>query len=187
MIVDVTSGVVAQRIDYDAFGNVILDSNEGFQPFGFAGGIHDADTGLVRFGARDYDPVIGRWTAKDVIWFRGGDVNLYGYVLNDPVNGIDPRGTINEELKSQIVAFGLLALVIGIGIYVLFNTQIGLDFRSIVNTAGNDPNRPTCTSYESGLGSFCCRLRYYPNDLANYKTCEEEVADSIMYGTSGTL
>ncbi|MCB9610787.1 MAG: hypothetical protein H6716_29655, partial [Polyangiaceae bacterium] len=38
---------------------------EDFVPFGFAGGIHDADTGLVRFGARDYDAVTGRWTSKD--------------------------------------------------------------------------------------------------------------------------
>ena len=35
---------------------------------------------LVRFGARDYDPTIGRWTAKDPIDFAGGDTNLYGYV-----------------------------------------------------------------------------------------------------------
>ena len=61
-------------------------------PFGFAGGLYDSDTGLIRFGARDYDPDIGRWTAKDPIFFDGGDVDLYGYVFNDPVNNIDPSG-----------------------------------------------------------------------------------------------
>ena len=61
-------------------------------PFGFAGGLHDRDTGLVRFGYRDYDPEIGRWTAKDPIGFAGGDVDLMGYVQNDPVNWIDPTG-----------------------------------------------------------------------------------------------
>ena len=35
--------------------------------FGFAGGIYDPDTELVRFGARDYDPRVGRWTTKDPI------------------------------------------------------------------------------------------------------------------------
>jgi len=35
---------------------------------------------IVRFGARDYDPETGRWTAKDPIMFAGGDANLYGYV-----------------------------------------------------------------------------------------------------------
>ena len=77
---------VVQRIDYDEFGNVITDTNPGFQPFGFAGGIDDRDTGLVRFGARDYDPETGRWTAKDPIRFEGNDTNLYGYVLNDLIN-----------------------------------------------------------------------------------------------------
>ena len=61
-------------------------------PFGFAGGLYDADTGLIRFGYRDYDPEAGRWTARDPIGFEGGDSNLYGYVLGDPVNGVDPTG-----------------------------------------------------------------------------------------------
>jgi RHS repeat-associated protein len=61
-------------------------------PFGFAGGLYDPDTELVRFGARDYDPETGRWTAKDPIWFAGGDTNLYAYVGNDPVNLIDYSG-----------------------------------------------------------------------------------------------
>src|SRR5437762_1772034 len=79
-------------MDYDEFGNVLLDSNPGFQPFGFAGGLYDLSTKLVHFGSRDYDAEIGRWTAKDPIAFGGGDTNLYGYAVNDPVNGIDPVG-----------------------------------------------------------------------------------------------
>ena len=82
LVVDVNTGAVAQRIDYDEFGVVMNDTNPGFQPFGFAGGLYDKDTGLVRFGARDYDAQTGRWTAKDPILFAGGDTNLYGYVLN---------------------------------------------------------------------------------------------------------
>lgn len=35
---------------------------------------------------------MGRWTAKDPIGFGGGDPNLYGYVVSDPVNRIDPTG-----------------------------------------------------------------------------------------------
>ena len=92
MVVNTSTGEIVQQMSYDEFGNVLEDTNPGFQPFGFAGGLYDRDTGLVRFGARDYDPVIGRWTAKDPIAFEIGDMNLYGYVLNNPTNLIDPLG-----------------------------------------------------------------------------------------------
>jgi RHS repeat-associated protein len=92
LVIDTATGTIAQQMDYDEFGIVTNDTNPGFQPFGFAGGLYDQQTKLVRFGARDYDPQIGRWTAKDPILFAGGDTNLYGYVLNDPINFIDPNG-----------------------------------------------------------------------------------------------
>ena len=67
LIINTQDGTIAQRIDYDVWGTVITDSQPGFQPFGYAGGLYDRDTGLTRFGARDYDPNTGRWTAKDPI------------------------------------------------------------------------------------------------------------------------
>jgi RHS repeat-associated protein len=85
-------GTIIQRMDYDEFGNVVNDNHQGFQPFGFAGGIYDTVTGYVRFGKRDYHGQIGRWTAKDPLRFRSGWSNFYGYVFNDPVNLNDPFG-----------------------------------------------------------------------------------------------
>ncbi len=90
-VVDASSGVVAQALVYDAFGRVLSDSSPGFQPFGFAGGLYDADTGLVRFGARDYDPETGSFTRKDPSRFGGGE-NLYAYAAGDPINFVDPEG-----------------------------------------------------------------------------------------------
>jgi RHS repeat-associated protein len=92
LVVNVNAGAVAQRLDYDEFGRVTVDTAPSFQPFGFAGGLHDPYTGFVRFGARDYDPQTGRWTTRDPIGFRGRDTNLYQYVAGDPVNFIDPEG-----------------------------------------------------------------------------------------------
>ena len=90
-----SSGNIAERIDYDDFGNVLQDTAPGFQPFGFAGGLRDIDTGMTRFGARDYDSKTGRWTAKDPVGFASGQLNLYEYVSNDPINLIDPTGLAN--------------------------------------------------------------------------------------------
>jgi len=92
LVVNTTNGTVVQRMDYDEFGNIVVDSNPSFQPFGFAGGLYDVHTKLVRFGVRDYDAETGRWTAKDPIRFDGGQANIYAYVGNDPVNSIDPSG-----------------------------------------------------------------------------------------------
>jgi RHS repeat-associated protein len=117
LVVNVANDSVAQRIDYDAWGNVLSDSAPGFQPFGFAGGLYDADTKLVRFGARDYDAQSGRWTAKDPILFGGRDANLYVYAGNVPVNFVDPEGLLgfavdaggsfgSSFLAGVLVAFG---------------------------------------------------------------------------------
>ncbi|QQR72274.1 MAG: hypothetical protein IPJ17_12150 [Holophagales bacterium] len=92
LVIEATTGALVQQIDYDAFGRITYDSNPGFQPFGFAGGLYDPQTGLTRFGARDYDPEVGRWTSKDPIGFAGGDSSLYGYVSGDPINSIDQFG-----------------------------------------------------------------------------------------------
>jgi RHS repeat-associated protein len=101
LVVNAATGAVVQQLDYDEFGNVLPSSFDTtcaadaqcfpFQPFGFAGGLQDRDTGLVRFGARDYDPQIGRWISKDPSRFGGG-LNFYVYADGDPVNELDSDG-----------------------------------------------------------------------------------------------
>src|SRR5262249_55202784 len=48
LVVNSATGAIAQRIDYDEWGNVLADSAPGFQPFGFAGGLYDTELKLVR-------------------------------------------------------------------------------------------------------------------------------------------
>ncbi len=87
------TGTVVKVIDYSAFGEVLSDSNSSLElHIGFAGGLREPDTGLLRFGIRDYHPRIGRFLTRDPLLFRGGSVNLYAYVLNDPVNLVDRTG-----------------------------------------------------------------------------------------------
>ncbi len=97
---------VPVRLDYEAFGDV-TGMGVSVIPQGFAGGLYDAETGLVRFGARDYEPSIGRWTSKDPIRFDTGDApNLYLYVNGDPVNFIDPNG---RQTMTMPIPWGPLA------------------------------------------------------------------------------
>jgi len=44
------------------------------------------------FGARHYDPRIGRWTGVDLLAETYENVSPYNYVANSPINNIDPNG-----------------------------------------------------------------------------------------------
>lgn len=69
-LVNASTGAVAGAMRHDAWGVVLEDSLSSLMPFGFAGGLYDAETGLIRFGARDYDSHVGRWVSKDPIRFK---------------------------------------------------------------------------------------------------------------------
>lgn len=97
LVVDTATGTVAQWAKYDEWGVVTVDSGAGFQPFGFAGGIGEPSSSLVRFGARDYDPRTARWTSKEPLGFEGGSAQFYEYSAGDPVNQIDPTGRESDE------------------------------------------------------------------------------------------
>lgn len=135
LVVNTQTGAIAQRLDYDAFGRITADTNPGFQPFGFAGGFYDPDTGLVRFGARDYDSEIGRWTTKDPAGFEGG-VNLYTYVDNDPVNVIDPEGELAFLIPILAGAAGGAAIDIGLQLLLNGGNFSCIDWGQVALSAG---------------------------------------------------
>ncbi len=105
LVVD-NAGSLVKKIDYDSFGNVVSDTNPTFDlPIGFAGGMADPDHELLRFGARDYQPSVARWTTRDPALIAGG-LNLYRYVGNDPVNrtdriGLDGPGACSRSITKQ--------------------------------------------------------------------------------------
>lgn len=92
------AGATVRRADYDAYGRetVVVNALPTLHlPIGFAGGIRDAATGLVRFGLRDYDPLTGRWTARDPAFLGGKQFNLYAYAGSNPLGYRDPSGTVS--------------------------------------------------------------------------------------------
>ncbi|MFZ4789729.1 MAG: RHS repeat-associated core domain-containing protein [Candidatus Competibacteraceae bacterium] len=114
LVVDTATGTIAQELAYDEYGNVLTDTNPGFQPFGFAGGIYDRDTRLVRFGARDYEAGSGRWMVKDPILFAGRDTNLYRYVSDDSVNQKDPSGKLTGTTCWMICTASEFTVSVGV-------------------------------------------------------------------------
>ena len=104
----------------DGLGSVIAASDESgnllwrerYRPFGerlqsavstdehalyYTGKPHDDDTGLTYFGARYYDPVVGRFMGIDPVGVEPGNphsFNRYGYANNNPYRYVDPDGEL---------------------------------------------------------------------------------------------
>jgi RHS repeat-associated protein len=161
VIVHAQTGVVVQRMDFHAFGETIQDSNPGWQPFGFAGGLYDPDTGLIRFGARDYDPQAGRWTTKDPILFRGRQTNIYSYSAADPVNFSDPSGLVPVDVVLDVV-------------YILQDAYT-LVIQNVLDNCGNLVENVTvlwldvlgaAVPYGSGFGKAYRAAKHYSDDAA---------------------
>ncbi|MFA5565523.1 MAG: RHS repeat-associated core domain-containing protein [Acidimicrobiia bacterium] len=91
-VIEATTGEVVQALDYDPLGDIVADSNPGFQPFGYAGALHDSVAQVVDLGARQLDLSSSRFLQPDPLDLAGGQSNLYVYAGNNPVNRHDPHG-----------------------------------------------------------------------------------------------
>lgn len=89
---------VVQSYDYTAFGEMRHHGGKVKQPYTYTGREWDKETGLYFYRARYYDPYAGRFISKDPIGFAGGDVNVYGYVWNNPLNWVDPLGLYGKDV-----------------------------------------------------------------------------------------
>jgi len=93
VLVKASDGSVSASYDYDPFGQTVkaVGQYASQNPFRFSGQYVDAETGLIYYGYRYYNPQTGRWINKDPIEEAGG-VNQYGFVLNAPVDHVDALG-----------------------------------------------------------------------------------------------
>jgi RHS repeat-associated protein len=100
---------VVDHLTYGAFGNQTENAhhNAAYDPtFSFTGREYDADADLYYYRARWYDAQNGRFLSQDPAGLAAGDVNLYRYCHNDPVNFRDPSGKDGENVNWENVNWG---------------------------------------------------------------------------------
>jgi len=85
-----SSGAINTSYTYEPFGNTSAAGSNP-NPYQFTGR-EDDGIGLYFYRSRYYSPSFQRFIAQDPIAFRGGDMNLYGYVRQQPITGVDPLG-----------------------------------------------------------------------------------------------
>ena len=85
---------IAEEIEnsysYDVFGNVREQQENVENVFKYAGEQQDPETEQYYLRARFYNPVVGRFTQEDI--YRGDGLNLYVYVINNPLLWVDSSG-----------------------------------------------------------------------------------------------
>ena len=95
--VEMVGGVVETTTTYEPYGKLLAQTGSSGTTYGFTGEQEDAATGLVYLRSRYYSPYIYQMLSPDPIVpdFRNPQsLNLHTYVLNNPINFVDPTGQI---------------------------------------------------------------------------------------------
>jgi RHS repeat-associated protein len=90
-----TSGTRVQLVEYDPWGQVSRSEGNADPTHRFTGKELDPETGLYYYGGRYYDSGLARFISADPFVPAPGSpqsLNRYSYVLNSPVNLVDPSG-----------------------------------------------------------------------------------------------
>ncbi|MBU7012618.1 MAG: hypothetical protein HXS46_18200 [Theionarchaea archaeon] len=96
------SGAVVTDAAYTPFGETLTEQEERFL---FAGKEKDASTDLYYFGARYYDPRIGRFLTRDIAMGNHENpqsLNRYSYCRNNPLVYVDPDGRIEKKFVRDV-------------------------------------------------------------------------------------
>nr|WP_281279765.1 RHS repeat-associated core domain-containing protein [Paenibacillus humicus] len=94
------TGALVNRYSYDMWGNPLTVSEQVANPFRYSGEYWDSTTELQYLRARWYDPSMGRFISEDT--YEGQidnplSLNLYTYVINNPLKYVDPTGHEHEK------------------------------------------------------------------------------------------
>ena len=88
-----SAGAVQTQYTYEPFGKATVTGAASANTLQYTGRENDG-TGLHYYRARYYHPGLQRFISADPRDFSGGDVNLYAYVFNKPIEFVDPTGEV---------------------------------------------------------------------------------------------
>ncbi len=159
MVTDL-NGAIKEKNEYYPFGTYrpspeSFDYDPSFPDvfYTFTGQEEDGEVGLYNYGARLYDPVLGRFISPDSLVPDHTDpqsLNRYSYCVNNPLIYIDPTGNQDEYMDST-AEYDLLYGMMDFGGYGDLNFNLGFDNSySGYSSFSFNPG----TNYDSGLGSY---------------------------------
>jgi RHS repeat-associated protein len=100
-------GANQESIYYSPFGATQSDTGAVSVDHKYTSQEFDAETGLYYYGARYYNPELGRFVTPDTIvpdYSNPQSLNRYAYVLNNPMKYLDPTGHMNEVWWGKVDA-----------------------------------------------------------------------------------
>jgi RHS repeat-associated protein len=110
---------------FETMGVVRSHTETVINPFDYSAGYEDS-TGLVKLGARFFDPMVGRFTQQDP---SDQETNLYAYTGGDPINELDPAGRSIASVQNDIVGAVIAGNSLGEALSGLSTAQlIGLGY-----------------------------------------------------------
>ena len=218
-----SSGAITYSTSYDSFGNAISNQATGSAASGagkaapniattyrYTGREYGVDTGLYYYRNRWYDPEVGKFISEDPIGFAGGDINLYGYVGNNPLSFVDPsgnyacrRGRSQRGRQRQDPKKANLSLEDTIRYAAAVTKILGLlknpnsDCYKFLNSLGFNPNRivenlmnsipydgtrsTNDAGYEFGVTGETVKDRYFYGDQSDAVAATSRDGKSIYY------
>lgn len=157
------SGNVVQRAVYSPYGeltSVVDGQGNSIEPGAdsvrhlFTGQEQDPESGLHSFGARHYDPFVGRFLSVDPgfpqgqgslaqLGTHGAALNGYAYTLNQPTKLIDPTGEI-----AVLAAIGIAATIAGVALtaYEYHESGLATDLAAVAQNPSKDNFRALALS-----------------------------------------
>ncbi|MBI5346976.1 MAG: RHS repeat-associated core domain-containing protein [Chlamydiae bacterium] len=183
-LIDLDSKTITSHYDFTAFGEEQRANSDptSFNPWRFASKRFDPELGLIYFGKRYYDPLLGRWLTTDPAGFVDG-ANLYQYVFNNPFRYRDPDGQFIIVLPLLALTWKVVA-VAAVTAYVAYelehqhsNSAFARSFNSavhqVVQNIGGISQYALNQKLAMGKKQIDVQLPNSPDELLNDPNWEE--------------